>query len=86
MLLYLVGCGRFSPDEKRSFIPIIQRNLQNFEAINNNIRLPLSLYRALLNIAKENAWISREEYNYRLQQIPQTYLLDRIALRDTLEN
>jgi len=89
ILLYFIGCGRFFPDEKRSFIPTTRRDLQrDFQATSNSVRLPVSLYKALLNTAKENAWnaINREEYNYRLQQIPQAYLLDRVPLRDTLES
>lgn len=86
---YLAGCGRFFPDEKRSFAASARRDSQDSQAGGNSIRLPVSLYRALLSAAKENAWnaIGREEYNYnRLQQAPQAYLLDRGSLRDTLES
>ncbi|XP_026827340.1 cardioactive peptide-like [Ooceraea biroi] len=81
------GCGRFFPDEKRSFV-ITRRDSQDFQATSNSVRLPISLYKALLNAAKENTWnkIGREENNYRLQQMPQAYLLDRVPLRDTLES
>ncbi|EFN89452.1 hypothetical protein EAI_06053 [Harpegnathos saltator] len=79
------GCGR-----KRSFsasIPTL-RDSQDFRA-NDNVRLPVSLYRALLlNAAKQNTWdaIDREEYDYRLRRIPQIYLPGQTPLRDTLES
>ncbi|XP_014489379.1 PREDICTED: cardioactive peptide isoform X2 [Dinoponera quadriceps] len=79
------GCGR-----KRSFpvsTPTL-RDPQDFRA-SDNVRLPVTLYRALLNAAKQNTWdaLDREEYDYRLQRVPQqVYLPGQTALRDTLES
>lgn len=77
------GCGR-----KRSF-PAVARDPKDFHS-GGDIRLPVFLYRALLNAAKQNTWdtIDRDEYDYQQQQqhIPQFYLPDQTPLRDTLES
>ncbi|XP_032676155.1 cardioactive peptide-like isoform X2 [Odontomachus brunneus] len=78
------GCGR-----KRSFsasTPTL-RDSQDFRA-SDNVQLPVSLYKALLNAAKQNTWdaIDREEYDYRLRRVPQFYLPGQMPLRDTLES
>ncbi|XP_012523546.1 uncharacterized protein LOC105829336 isoform X1 [Monomorium pharaonis] len=84
------GCGRFISEEKREkkkgFATL--QDLPNLEVISNNVQLPVSLYKALLNAAKQNVWktMDREEYDYQLQQIPQIYLSGQIPLRDTMES
>lgn len=64
------------------------RDLQDFRATSDNVRLPVSLYKALLNAIKQNNWnaIDREEYDNRLHQMPQIYLSNQMPLRDTLES
>ncbi|XP_020283295.1 uncharacterized protein LOC109854531 [Pseudomyrmex gracilis] len=73
------GCGRFGAEEKRQKKKVSRaidlRDLQDFRATNDNIRFPISLYRALLNAAKQNN-VGRDEYDYRLQQMPQNYFSD----------
>ncbi|KYN36398.1 Ribose-5-phosphate isomerase [Trachymyrmex septentrionalis] len=84
------GCGRFVSEERRMKKkgPFTLRDLSDFEVTNNNVQLPVSLYRALLDAAKQNVWkvMDREAYDYRLQQIPRIYLSDQMPVRDTMES
>ncbi|XP_011629753.1 uncharacterized protein LOC105422167 isoform X1 [Pogonomyrmex barbatus] len=83
------GCGRFFSDERRvkKKGTFILQDLPDFRAM-SNVQLPVSLYRALLNADKQNIWktMDREEYNYRLQQMPRVYLSGQMPLRDTMES
>ncbi|XP_011157971.1 uncharacterized protein LOC105194644 [Solenopsis invicta] len=83
------GCGRFISEEKREKKkgPSTLQDLLNFEVTSNNVQYPVSLYKALLNAAKQNAWktMDREEYDYRSQQLP-IYLSGQMPLRDTVES
>ncbi|XP_071563988.1 uncharacterized protein [Temnothorax nylanderi] len=83
------GCGRFTDKRRvKKKGPSTLRDLQDLEVTSDNIQLPVSLYRALLNAAKQNVWkaIDREEYDYRLQQMPRIYLSGQMPLRDTMES
>ncbi|XP_011880948.1 PREDICTED: uncharacterized protein LOC105569250 [Vollenhovia emeryi] len=84
------GCGRFIAEERRMKKrgPFTLRNLQDLEVTSDNVQLPVSLYRALLNAAKQNVWkaMNREEFDYRLQQTPWIYLSGQTPLRDTTES
>ncbi|XP_018316591.1 uncharacterized protein [Mycetomoellerius zeteki] len=83
------GCGRFVSEERRmkkkGFSTL--QDLSDFEVTNNNVQLPVSLYRALLDAAKQNVWkvMDREVYDYR-QQIPRIYLSDQMPVRNTMES
>ncbi|XP_024882072.1 uncharacterized protein LOC112461162 [Temnothorax curvispinosus] len=83
------GCGRFADKRRvKKKGPSTLRDLQDLEVTSDNIQLPVSLYRALLNAAKQNVWkaIDREEYDYRLQQMPRIYFSGQMPLRDTMES
>ncbi|XP_018367793.1 PREDICTED: uncharacterized protein LOC108764196 [Trachymyrmex cornetzi] len=84
------GCGRFVSEERRMKKkgPSTLRDLSDFEVTNNNVQLPVSLYRALLDAAKQNVWkvMDREAYDYRLQQIPRIYLSGQMPVRNTMES
>ncbi|XP_011693577.1 PREDICTED: uncharacterized protein LOC105453374 isoform X2 [Wasmannia auropunctata] len=85
------GCGRFISEERRvkKKGPSTQlRDLPDVEVTSDNVQLPISLYRALLNAAKQNVWktTDRETYDYRLQQIPRIYLSGQMPLRDMMES
>ncbi|XP_076294906.1 uncharacterized protein LOC143216061 [Lasioglossum baleicum] len=71
------GCGR-----KRSF----PENLpaQEYE-LGGTVRLPVSVYKALLRAASQNMKIDRESNEYQLSEIPQVYLAGRTPLRKRLE-
>ncbi|KAL0118906.1 hypothetical protein PUN28_009497 [Cardiocondyla obscurior] len=83
------GCGRFISEErrmkKRGYSTL--RDLQDLE-MTDNIQLPISLYKALLNAAKQNVWktMDRDQSDYRLQQIPRIYPSGQLPLRDTMES
>ncbi|XP_018051162.1 PREDICTED: uncharacterized protein LOC108689069 [Atta colombica] len=84
------GCGRFVSEERRMKKkgPSTLRDLSDFEVTNNNVQLPVSLYRALLDAAKQNVWkvVDHEAYDYRLQQIPRIYLSGQMPVRNTMES
>ncbi|XP_018399562.1 PREDICTED: uncharacterized protein LOC108777227 [Cyphomyrmex costatus] len=65
------------------------RDLSDFKVTNNNVQLPVSLYRALLDAAKQNVWkvqMDRGAYDYRLQQIPRIYLSGQMPVRNTMKS
>lgn len=68
--------------------PSTLRDLQDLEVTSDNVQLPVSLYRALMNAAKQNVWkaMDREEYDYRLQPMPRIYLSGQMPLHDALES
>lgn len=83
------GCGRFISDERRVKKKAPSpRDLQDLEVTSDNVQLPVSLYRALMNAAKQNVWraMDREEYDYRLQPMPRIYLSGQSPLRDMMES
>ncbi|XP_011063230.1 PREDICTED: uncharacterized protein LOC105151295 isoform X1 [Acromyrmex echinatior] len=84
------GCGRFVSEERRmkkKGLSTLQ-DLSDFEVTNNNVQLPVSLYRAMLDAAKQNVWkvMDHEAYDYRLQQIPRIYLSGQMPVRNTMES
>ncbi|XP_076650484.1 uncharacterized protein LOC143357773 [Halictus rubicundus] len=72
------GCGR-----KRNF----PENLpaQEYE-LGGTVRLPVSVYKALLRAASQNMKTDRETNEYQLSEIPQVYLAGRSPLRKRLES
>jgi len=66
--------------------PSTLRDLPDFEVTRGYVQLPVSLYRALLDAAKQNVWKAMEAYDYRLQQIPRIYLSGQMPLHDTMES
>lgn len=74
---YFAGCGK-----KRSF----RENSVDQDPVATGIRLPLSVYKALLRAASRNIHdtIDRESNEYRLSGIPQVYL-PRMTLHKRLD-
>ncbi|XP_033324642.2 uncharacterized protein LOC117219549 [Megalopta genalis] len=70
------GCGR-----KRSFPGNLPA--QEFE-LDGTVRLPVSVYKALLRAASQNMRIDRETNEYQLSDVPQVYLAGRTPVRKRL--
>lgn len=68
--------------------PSTLRDLPDTEVTSDNVQLPVTLYRVLLDAAKQNVWkaMDREAYDYRLQQMPRIYLSGQMPLRETMES